>query len=61
MRRVLDYNKYTDKVLVRDYVQAKVGEIYLNKIYCVHNNFSDINFEVLPQKFVIKTNEWVRL
>jgi len=45
-----------DKVLVRDYVRERVGEKYLVKMYQVHNHFSQIDFDALPNAFVIKTN-----
>lgn len=45
-----------DKILVKDYVRERVGEQYLVKVYQVHNHFSEINFDQLPQSFVIKTN-----
>lgn len=46
----------SDKILVRDYVKEKVGEQYLVKLYQVHDHFSEIDFDRLPQSFVIKTN-----
>jgi len=46
----------SDKILVRDYVRERVGEEYLVKLYQVHNHFSEIDFDNLPQSFVIKTN-----
>ena len=45
-----------DKILVRDYVRERVGEEYLVKLYQVHDHFSQIDFDALPQSFVIKTN-----
>jgi hypothetical protein len=46
----------SDKILVRDYVRERVGEQYLTKLYQVHEQFLDIDFESLPQSFVIKVN-----
>ena len=46
----------SDKILVRDYVKERVGEQYLVKLYQVHNHFSEIDFDSLPQSFVIKAN-----
>ena len=46
----------SDKILVRDYVRERVGEEYLVKLYQVHNHFSEIDFDSLPQSFVIKAN-----
>ncbi len=44
----------TDKVLVRNYVEKKIGTEYLKPMLWVGKNFSDINFDVLPDKFIIK-------
>ena len=46
----------SDKILVRDYVRERVGEKYLVKLYQVHNHFFQIDFDSLPDSFVIKTN-----
>ncbi len=46
----------TDKYLVRDYVKERVGEKYLVPLLGVWNNFDDINFNNLPNKFVLKAN-----
>lgn len=46
----------SDKLLVRDYVKERIGEKYLTKLYQVCNKFGEINFEQLPDQFVIKTN-----
>ena len=50
--------KCTDKYLVRDYVAQKLGnEKYLNTLYQVCDRAEDIDFELLPEKFVIKTTD----
>ncbi|MCM1983007.1 CapA family protein [Lyngbya confervoides] len=46
----------SDKILVRDYIRERVGEEHLVKLYQVHDRFSQIDFDALPQSFVIKTN-----
>ena len=46
----------TDKYLVKDYVKNIVGEQYLNKLYAVYNEVDDIDFNSLPNEFVIKLN-----
>lgn len=47
--------KCVDKYLVREYVQEKgLGNI-LNKLYGVYDSIEEINFENLPDKFIIKT------
>lgn len=46
----------TDKVLVRDWIKSKIGEQYLKPVYQVCNSFDEIDFESLPEKFVVKCN-----
>ncbi|MEJ8767649.1 ATP-grasp fold amidoligase family protein [Oceanobacillus sp. HCA-5259] len=46
----------TDKYLVRDWVKDKVGEKYLIPLLGVWETFDEIDFDHLPQKFVLKTN-----
>ena len=48
--------KLTDKLLVRDWVKEKIGEEYLVPLIGVYDKFEDINFDELPEKFVIKCN-----
>jgi len=45
-----------DKILVREHVRERVGDMYLVKLYQVHEHFSQIDFDTLPNAFVIKTN-----
>lgn len=46
----------TDKVLVRDYVKEKIGEEYLKPICQICDSFDEIDFDKLPQAFIIKCN-----
>lgn len=46
----------SDKVLVREWIKKTIGEEYLIPIYGVYDHFDDINFDELPDQFVIKTN-----
>lgn len=47
-----------DKYLVREYVEKKLGtDKYLNMLYQVCNCADEINFNALPEKFVIKTTD----
>lgn len=46
----------SDKITVRDYVRERVGEQHLVNVYQIHDHFSQINFDSLPNAFVIKTN-----
>jgi len=46
--------KLTDKYEVREWIKEKVGEEYLIPIIGVYNSFEEINFNELPNQFVIK-------
>lgn len=48
------FRQLADKYQVRDYVTEKVGEQYLNELLGVYKNPSEIDFERLPEKFVLK-------
>jgi len=54
-----DTSKWTvlaDKYLVREYVKERIGEQYLVKLYGAWNKADEIDFSVLPDKFIFKTN-----
>jgi len=56
------YFKLVDKYEVRQFVKEKIGEKYLNKLYGVYENISDLDFDSLPNSFVIKATHgsaWV--
>ena len=44
------------KYKVREYVKEKIGEEYLIPILGVYDKFDDIDFNKLPNKFVIKSH-----
>ena len=44
-----------DKYGVRDYIKDKIGEEYLIPLLGVWNSFDEIDFENLPNEFVLKT------
>lgn len=46
----------SDKYKVREWVKEKIGEEYLIPLLGVWENFEDIDFSTLPDKFVLKTN-----
>lgn len=46
----------SDKILVRDYVQEKIGSNYLIPLFGTWDKFEQIDFEKLPQSFVLKCN-----
>lgn len=47
-------NQLVDKYAVREYVEKKIGKIYLNELYSVYDNALEINYDDLPDQFVIK-------
>ena len=48
--------RLADKYLVRDWVKEKIGEQYLIPLLGVYDKFEDIDFDKLPNQFVIKCN-----
>lgn len=48
--------RLADKYLVREWVKEKIGEEYLIPLLGVYDKFEDIDFEALPDQFVIKCN-----
>ena len=50
-----DYSKLVDKYEVREHIKKTVGEEYLVPLYGMWDSFDDIDFSVLPNKFVLKT------
>ena len=48
--------EYSDKILVRDYVKKIIGAEYLIPVLGVWDSFEEIDFESLPNSFVLKTN-----
>ena len=49
-------SRLADKYLVRDWVKEKIGEEYLIPLIGVWEKFEDIDFDKLPDKFVLKAN-----
>jgi len=49
--------KCVDKYLVRDYVESKGLDDLLNELYGVYNVPEEIDFDLLPNEFVIKTTD----
>lgn len=48
------YTRLADKFEVRDYVKNRIGEEYLIPCLGVWDKFEDINFDLLPNQFVLK-------
>ena len=49
-----DYIMMVDKYEVKQYVASKIGEEYIIKTLGVWNHFDEIDFEELPNQFVLK-------
>ena len=50
------YTVMVDKYLARDYIAEKLGKEYLIPLLGVWDKAEDINFDELPEKFVLKCN-----
>lgn len=48
--------RLVDKYRVREYIADKIGEEYLIPLLGKYDKFDDINFDILPKRFVIKCN-----
>ena len=46
--------RLADKYLVREWVKEKIGEEYLVPLLGVWDSFDEIDFDALPQRFVLK-------
>ena len=51
-----EYTMMVDKFAVREYISEKLGEEYLIPLIGVWDDPDDINFDSLPQQFVLKCN-----
>ena len=56
--KVYDHNpmyiRLTDKLAVREFVKTRVGEAYLNDLLGVYQDVEEIQFDLLPEQFVLK-------
>lgn len=50
------WSRLADKIAVRDYVREKGLDSTLPKLYGVWKNADDIDFDALPEKFMLKCN-----
>ena len=48
--------RLADKYLVRDWIKEKIGEQYLIPLLGVYDKFEEIDFDKLPNQFVMKCN-----
>lgn len=51
-----EYTKMVDKYAVREYIAEKIGKEYLIPLLGVWDNPDDIDFDELPNQFVLKCN-----
>lgn len=51
-----EYTKMVDKIAVKPYVAGIIGEEYIIPTLGVWKHFDDIDFDKLPNRFVLKTN-----
>ncbi len=51
-----EYTRMVDKVLVREHIAQTIGEEYLIPLLGVWEDPEDIDFEALPNQFVLKCN-----
>lgn len=49
-----EYTKMVDKYEVREYIKEKIGEEYLIPLFGVWDSFDEIDFDKLPEQFVLK-------
>ena len=49
-----EYTMMVDKYEVKKYVAEKIGEEHVTPLYGVWNKFDDIDFDILPDSFVLK-------
>lgn len=47
---------YADKLRVREFITRKIGNQYLIPLIKTYKDPEEINFDILPQSFVLKTN-----
>lgn len=47
-------HKLVDKYAVKEYVAEKVGSQYLNELFGVYSKPSEVDFDLLPEQFVLK-------
>lgn len=49
-----ELSKYVDKYEVRNFVRKTIGEEYLNELYGVYSHPNEIDYKLLPNRFVLK-------
>jgi len=51
-----EYTMMVDKYRVREFIKEKIGEEYLVPLLGVYNRVEEIDFDALPNQFVLKCN-----
>jgi len=51
-----EYTNMVDKIAVKDYVASIIGNKHIIPTFGTWQHFDDIDFDSLPEKFVLKTN-----
>ncbi len=51
-----NYTQYVDKISVREFIKERIGENFLIPILKIWDTATDINFDTLPESFILKTN-----
>lgn len=51
-----DYTDFVDKYKMKKIIAEKIGEQYVVPVLGVWDNPSDVDFDLLPERFVLKTN-----
>lgn len=51
---------FADKVAVRDYVEARIGQTRLSKVYSSAASFVELDWRAVPEEYVIKVNHGCR-
>ena len=50
------FTPLVDKYLVRKHIEKKIGKEYLPELYKVYKNVDEIDYDELPERFVLKLN-----
>ena len=50
------FTNLVDKYLVREFIKEEIGEMYLPNLIGVYDSVDEINYSLLPEKFVLKIN-----
>jgi len=51
---------FADKLAVRSYVESRIGKNHLSKVYTVAPSYSELDWNRVPEEFVLKVNHGCR-